>query len=92
MRTQSSSPLRQGNLEKFKSAAEATRTMMMSQEEGTASAKRAVKCTLSRELGGLKGKNTGKVNWGVKMVFNEDSPKSLRTGEALRGNLLNFHS
>lgn len=61
--------------------------MMMSQEEGTASAKRAVKCNLSRELGVLKGKNTGKVNWGVKMVFNEDSPKSLRTGEGLRGNL-----
>lgn len=60
--------------------------MMMSQKEGT-SAKRAVKCNLSRELGRLKGKNTGKVNWGVKMVFNEDSPKSLRTGEGLWGNL-----
>lgn len=56
---------------------------------------RAVKCTVEKQrVEGFKGQNTGKVNRvvqeNVKVVFNEDSPMSLRTREGHPRVILTF--
>lgn len=85
-------PLQAGSLEKFKCAG--ARPRMTSQKEGTADAKSCKTHHEKQRVEGFKGKNTGKVNRVVqenmKMVFNEDSPKSLRTREGHPGIILTF--
>lgn len=83
-------PLQAGSLEKFKCAG--ARPRMTSQKEGPAVAKGCKIHHEKQRVEGFEGRNTGKVNWvvqeKVKMVFNEDSPKSLRTREGHPGIIL----